>query len=788
MITNVSVMNWRSHEDTKINFDRGTNLLVGKMGSGKSSIMNAICFGLFGTFPDLQTRKIKLDDVIMDKPRVEDESQITVKFNSNGKEYTVMRVIERGKGTVYSEIREGETLIESPSTQGVTEVVCEKLKIDYDTFSRVIYSEQNGIDYFLKLPRGERMKRIDNLLMIDRFENARANLVRLHNKVMDRKTEKQNVISKFNHGEMKETLTDVEYSIKNLNKTILNLNEELEEKLKKKLSVEKKLRVFEDEEKKLNELLQQKKTMEGTLDEIGSSIKSIKSETKGINYDKNKVKSVEIRDRIQKTKNLLVSKRKKFNELNTDFSTARTELSHLSSQIKTIQEEISEKEKLLKEKMDLEISITKNPEKKISEQREKLSSLIKSVSHKISKKNQYEKTLSQIMKLDGKCPTCQSEITQEKKEELIELYNNGIKTFKKEVAKLEKEKMASEKMVEEIEIKMQKWRTVSEKTSDIVSKKKEFDKKSKLLEKEKSLLPKLEKNLARISDDLKKNEIELDKLNSEKNKIEILDQKLKELVEKEKRSDELKKRILDVEKQISSLSVKVEKSEIDKLRKEFQSLISRESELSSRVGSLGELIKEKEKRKSEIENEISLIEKEKSDVKNLEVILKDLKKFEAALKNTQVNLRGEFIHSVNDTMSEIWSDIYPYRDFVNSRLHIKDRDYILQLETTNGRWIDVDGIASGGERSIASLVLRIAFSIVLAPQIKMLVLDEPTANLDTRAIEDLSTTLRDRVDAILNQVFIVTHEKRLEDAVTGFMYTFDRNKTIDEPTKVELVN
>jgi len=168
MINKVHLKNWRSHLDSNLEFTSGTNVLLGSMGSGKSSVMNAICFGLFGTFPDLQSRKIKLDDLIMNKPSMKNESQISVDFTIGGKTYSVMRVIERNKGTTYSEIREGDKLLDSPNAQRVTELIEKILKINYELFSRAIYSEQNGLDYFLRLPRGERMKRIDSLLMIDK--------------------------------------------------------------------------------------------------------------------------------------------------------------------------------------------------------------------------------------------------------------------------------------------------------------------------------------------------------------------------------------------------------------------------------------------------------------------------------------------------------------------------------------------------------------------------------------------------------------------------------------------
>ncbi|MEM7825998.1 MAG: AAA family ATPase, partial [Candidatus Aenigmatarchaeota archaeon] len=68
MITKVKLKNWRSHLESEFNFSSGTNVLIGIMGSGKTSVMNAICFALFGTFPEIQTRKLRLEDIIMKKP------------------------------------------------------------------------------------------------------------------------------------------------------------------------------------------------------------------------------------------------------------------------------------------------------------------------------------------------------------------------------------------------------------------------------------------------------------------------------------------------------------------------------------------------------------------------------------------------------------------------------------------------------------------------------------------------------------------------------------------------
>jgi len=146
-------------------------------------------------------------------------------------------------------------------------------------------------------------------------------------------------------------------------------------------------------------------------------------------------------------------------------------------------------------------------------------------------------------------------------------------------------------------------------------------------------------------------------------------------------------------------------------------------------------------------------------------------------------LRKNFVSAVNQAMEAIWPELYPYKDLYGVRLGIEEGDYILQLEDSTG-WIPADGTASGGERSIACLALRIAFALVLAPQLRWLVLDEPTHNLDSRAVEDLANVLRDKVSEFVDQIFLITHDPNLETAVSGYLYRLERDKEKDGFSKV----
>ena len=151
---------------------------------------------------------------------------------------------------------------------------------------------------------------------------------------------------------------------------------------------------------------------------------------------------------------------------------------------------------------------------------------------------------------------------------------------------------------------------------------------------------------------------------------------------------------------------------------------------------------------------------------------------------TQIELRKEFVKAVNYTMERVWHTFYPYKDFDRISLDIEEGDYTLKLQEKNGRWINVEGIASGGERSLAALTLRVAFALVLVPHLRWIILDEPTHNLDSRAVEELARTLREKINEFVDQVFLITHDEKLEYAVNGSLYKLEREKEKDGPTRV----
>src|SRR5271155_2091041 len=95
MIKSIELINWKTHKNTTMNFKKGVNVLVGVMGAGKSSVIDGISFGLFGTFPSLNHRRTSTENLISNRPSVEDNAEVKVRFTVDSDEYVVSRKISR---------------------------------------------------------------------------------------------------------------------------------------------------------------------------------------------------------------------------------------------------------------------------------------------------------------------------------------------------------------------------------------------------------------------------------------------------------------------------------------------------------------------------------------------------------------------------------------------------------------------------------------------------------------------------------------------------------------------
>ena len=174
MIKSIYLENWKTHKDTKLLFKEGTNTFIGKVGSGKSSIIDGMCYCLFRDFPDRAHGKITTDQTIMFKPVKKDKAKLILELEKDNHLYRIEREINKKKTNI-AKIYKNNILIAGPRQKEVTQKVSEILGLDYSLFVTIVYSEQNDLDYFLKLQPQKRKEKFDELFGISQLSKIKEN-------------------------------------------------------------------------------------------------------------------------------------------------------------------------------------------------------------------------------------------------------------------------------------------------------------------------------------------------------------------------------------------------------------------------------------------------------------------------------------------------------------------------------------------------------------------------------------------------------------------------------------
>ena len=777
MINKITLKNWRSHANTDLEFSQGTNVLVGAMGSGKSSVLNAICFSLFGTFPELQTKKIRQEDIIMKKPNQQNEAEISMQFEANGDIWAVTRKIFANKGSM-AELRKGGHLVEVQPKK-VTETIEGIIKMDYDLFIRTVYSEQNAIDMFLTLPKGRRMEKIDDMLRLNRFESARSTAITLSNKIKGMIEIKMAAVNEIEKDKeilqidtIKKEISALEGRMLYLKESIQKIDEELKEKQKTlewQKSIEKELMVLN--------------TRRTTLE------KQLKDENEELNILIKKIGSISIKE-IEKDITTLEAKIKEMEKKSQDIEKSLNETKRAYDKaefvIKKSKEEIEEVKKQIDERHVLLDFLRKNDPDQLEAayeiKKDKILDIKKRIGISEGRIEQIKETMK-ILRDNVICPVCESDISSGKREEIEMHKKQEIERIEVEKNELMKKLELYTKELKELDKLVILAKFKKQRAESLVEADEKYEKLMNLMEentKQLQLLSETIRSMEAQQKDIK--EVLEEERTICMQKKEILYAANQKLALEQKIAEHTKE-MCNIEERIKSISLVFDANLAKALEHEITRLIAQKSSLEKEQGMTEMLIKEKNMRLSLIEAKRHELEQLKKEITIFEKMNADVLVLIEALKFTQSALREEFVKNINAVISALWPSLYPYKDFFSARLNVSEGDYVLELEDITG-WVPVDGIASGGERAISCLVLRIAFAYVLAPHINWLILDEPTHNLDARAIQELCTVLRERISQFIKQVFIITHEPALENAVTGHLFRFERNKASNEPTRI----
>jgi len=138
-----------------------TTLIIGKNGEGKSTILDALCFSLFGK-PFRNINKGQLVNSINGKG-----CSVEVEFDINGKEYKIIRGI---KPNVFEIWQDGEMINQDAASKDYQKILEQQiLKLNYKTFTQVVILGSASFVPFMQLPSSQRREVIEDILDIRIF-------------------------------------------------------------------------------------------------------------------------------------------------------------------------------------------------------------------------------------------------------------------------------------------------------------------------------------------------------------------------------------------------------------------------------------------------------------------------------------------------------------------------------------------------------------------------------------------------------------------------------------------
>ena len=389
MIRSIELVDFLAHSNTKLEFDNGATVFVGDNGAGKSSIIDAITYSLFGE----HTRKNNKGLI----RRGSNQGFAKIEFSANGKNYQAVRKID-SKGTLTAQFAEDvdERLI--PIAEGerkqfgesMTMHVEKTLGMNFEKLRIASIVQQGELSSIIKAKGKEFKELLNTIIGIDKLDTALSSMRTVQREF------RTSIQEKFGYDDtqiqlLENKITEYENESKNTQPKLGQLSTEKKEQELLMSRLEKQIQDDSSKESQLKELESRKKEWQEYAMHV---IKSIKNE--------------------------VAEKEEIVNECKPCFA-------------------------ISKNRNEIETKINES-QKKLSAMESELSDLVK----KQVRLEEHEELAKKLVLKDGKCPVCDSSVDHLKPLFQKKHIEDEIEGIEKKITELENEKDELEENIDSL--------------------------------------------------------------------------------------------------------------------------------------------------------------------------------------------------------------------------------------------------------------------------------------------------------------------------------------------------
>lgn len=264
---------------TEIDFTQNsTNLIIGTNGAGKSTVLDALTFSLFGK-PFRRINKPQLVNSVNEK-----DCKVEVEFSIGNVEWKVIRGI---KPAIFEIYRNGASLDQSAAALDQQKWLEQNvLKMNYKSFTQIVILGSSTFVPFMQLPAAHRREVIEDLLDIKIFSSMNAlikekiRLLREDIKVLELKKESFLDKVKMQKNFIEELENRGNANITANKEKIANLDAEIGNHMEENSSLEEPLREYISQQDKITGYAEKLRKLVNLKGKISQKVSTISEEHK----------------------------------------------------------------------------------------------------------------------------------------------------------------------------------------------------------------------------------------------------------------------------------------------------------------------------------------------------------------------------------------------------------------------------------------------------------------------------------------------------------------------------
>ena len=794
ILDSIELENIRSYTKEKIEFPKGITLFEGDIGSGKSSVLMAIEFALFG----LGSQK---PEALLSKKAT--DGSVTLSFEVDGTKYEIKRSLKRKGNSVSQDAKnsylqsngQSEPLSPTELKQRVLQILNFNEPGDPRAISRIfryaVFTPQEEMKQILR-DSTIRLETIRRAFGVEDYKTAAENAKVLSSALKTQMAvfeERYSKLSedtdelkqmKTSHKNLEKLLLKLEQNKNNFQSQVKQLEKERDSVLKKeknKIKLESELQNFQSKIKSNEDLIE---SYDGQIQENQDEIADIKSELSDIK---------KIKKPTEKTLDEIEKEISRGSKIRDKVITLESKRENLDSEVENLQKFLGPATKFTEKYCNEEIKKYQQNLDKASNELEKVEKLIeKQKEIKIKSESQIsiiKENLDKVAKLGAKCPYCDHKLTKEHikklEKERKELLLKNEKILKDSKKKLEELEFEQEKIDEQISVngdaitKIERYlpdlKNLYLKSNELTVIQKELKVvQSQILISEEKFFPnegRFDNSVAYLRE-LKDTLIEYQNASKNTKELQRRQEKAKIAFDKSKSQKvQIEEKNLKLTKDIKSLESDLQSfvgldDEIENNHTMLEKKNSEFSKIKETIAGNNANLKNYDERITQIEQQISEAEKWKKKNRKFSNYYDWFKEF---FIPTVEQIEKQVLLSIQQNFNEIYRRWYSILIDDSTKESRIDEEFSPIIEQ-DGYEQDVDYL-SGGEKTSIALAYRLTLNSMMRQETdslksNLLILDEPTDGFSKTQLSKVRDVLQELKS---QQIILVSHEKELETYV-----------------------